>query len=31
MKEFNVQNLLQLRKDLSKALVEVEKQHNIKF
>jgi len=31
MREFNVQNLLQLRKDLSKALAEVEKQHNIKL
>ncbi|MFA5398076.1 MAG: hypothetical protein WC346_18835 [Methanogenium sp.] len=31
MKEFNVQNLLQLKKDLSKALAEVEKQHNIKL
>ncbi len=31
MKEFNSQNLTSLRNDLSKALVEVEKQHGIKL
>jgi hypothetical protein len=31
MEEFNVQNLNTLRKDLSKALAEVEKQHDIKL